>query len=43
MRSEEYMSQVKATQDEKKFDFIHMIHVIAHHFDCIMCYFDVLF
>ncbi|XP_075887299.1 histamine N-methyltransferase-like [Nelusetta ayraudi] len=30
MRSEEYMSRVKATGDVKKFDFIHMIHMIYY-------------
>lgn len=37
MRSEEYMSKIKATEDAKKFDLIHMIHVIAHHFDLMDC------
>lgn len=45
MRSEEYICQVKATGDVKKFDLIHMIHVLAHHFNllhhCIV--FDVVF
>lgn len=37
MKSEEFMSQVKATGDVKKFDLIHMIHVLSHHFDLICC------
>lgn len=37
MKSEEYVSQVKATGDVKKFNLIHMIHVRAHHFDLICC------
>lgn len=33
------MSRVKATGDVKKFDFIHMIHVLPHHFHLICsCY-----
>lgn len=37
MRSEEYMNQIKAAGDGKKFDFIHMIHVLTYHFDLMFC------